>query len=101
MMHLDYSFPADVHSFCILLWEIATLQRPYSNCKTVQELSEMTIQKRQRPPLTGVVASSDVKQVLHSGWSHDPNARPSFYSIVKQLECHLDTLSFSEGGPRK
>jgi serine/threonine protein kinase len=101
MLHLDYSFPADVHSFCILLWEIATLQRPYSDCKTLQELLETTVQKRQRPPLTGVVASGDVKQVLKSGWSHNPNSRPTFHSIVKQLEFHVDTLSFSEGVSRK
>jgi hypothetical protein len=24
-----------------------------------------------------------LKQLLHSGWSHNPNARPSFHCIVK------------------
>ena len=94
MLEQHYSFPADVHSYALLLWEICTLTRPYNNASNVEELQTWTIRDQQRPPLAPV-ASSDVRAVLKQSWSPIADQRPCMKRIVKQLEYELETLDRS------
>lgn len=81
---LCYGFPSDVHSFAILLWEICTLQRPYTNVHTTQQLAKVAFIGSERPSLRKV-ASPDIKALLQGGWNPNPDARPSFASVVDVL----------------
>lgn len=79
-----YGFASDVHSYAILLWEICTLQRPYSHVKSTPHLAKVAFLGHERPSLRRV-ASPDVKALLQSGWNPNPDARPSFAEVVSLL----------------
>lgn len=85
-----YGFPADLYSFSLLLWEICTLQRPFSHARSAQHLTKMAFIGNKRPSLKKVV-SSDIKLLLRTGWSPDPDARPSFASVVLVLRSSATT----------
>jgi serine/threonine protein kinase len=87
-----YGFPADVHSFSLLLWEICTLQRPFTHARNAQQLAKMAFIGSERP-LLRKVASPDIKHLLKHGWHPDPDARPSFASVVQVLRSHGTSCS--------
>ena len=80
----DYSFPADVYSFSVLLWEICALEKPYANATSFNDLRRKVARKGIRPSLQKV-ASPVVKKLLQDGWQMDPNLRPTFSKILEVL----------------
>lgn len=80
----DYSFPADVYSFSVLLWEICALEKPYANATSFDDLRRKVARKGIRPSLQKV-ASPVVKKLLQDGWQTDPNLRPTFSKILEVL----------------
>ena len=85
----DYSLPADVHSFGILLWEICTLERPYGNYSSLEQLSDNTCKSHQRPS-ERKIACPRLRRLLHSCWDPDPWARPAFPLIVQELHLGVN-----------
>lgn len=85
MRYGPYGPPADVYSFSVLLWEIGTLQRPFSRVRSLQAAQRLILRSHGRPPLKGVCNRS-VRDLLAAGWKHDAELRPSFANIVHQLE---------------
>jgi serine/threonine-protein kinase TNNI3K len=82
-----YDLSADVYSFAILLWEVSTRtqQKPFAGIKTVEAAKRSIAGRRYRPPLRQI-HSATLKEVIRCGWHQDPQMRPSFSSIVSQLE---------------
>ena len=81
----DYSLPADVHSFGILLWEICTLERPYGNYSSLEQLSDNTCKSNQRPS-EGKIACPRLRRLLESCWDPDAWSRPAFPLIIQELQ---------------
>lgn len=79
-----YSYPIDVYSFSLLLWQIVSDRTPFAECKTVTSLYEK-IQKDKRPPLK-YIPHNTLKQLLEEGWSVNPADRPSFTDIRQSLD---------------
>jgi serine/threonine protein kinase len=84
----DYSFPADVHAFAILLWEISTLEKAYCKTVTLQKLVQQVVHSHLRPSLNKV-ASPIIRELLKVSWHRDSDMRPSFALVVKQLELEV------------
>lgn len=82
----DYSFPADVHSYAILLWEVCTLEKPYGNLSSLDQLKANAVRSHRRPPLRKKIASPQVRDLLKVCWDPDPRLRPSFALVVEQIE---------------
>jgi serine/threonine protein kinase len=80
-----YSFPADVHAFAILLWEISTLDKAFCKTVTMQQLVQQVVHRHKRPSLNKV-ASPIIRELLKVSWHRDSDMRPSFALVVKQLE---------------
>ncbi len=80
-----YSFPADVHAFAILLWEISTLEKAFCKTLTMQQLVQQVVHRHNRPSLKEV-ASPIIRELLKVSWHRDSDMRPSFALVVKQLE---------------
>lgn len=89
MTSSDYSLPADVYSFAILLWEICTLERPYGNYSSLEQFSNNTCKSHERPS-EGKIACPQLRSLLRSCWDPDPWARPTFPLIVQGLYAALD-----------
>lgn len=81
----DYSTPADVYSYSVLLWELLTLCRPFAHASTWDRAKHLIAHKQQRPSLRGI-KDNHLKQLLQVGWHPNPNMRPSFALIVHELE---------------
>jgi serine/threonine protein kinase len=84
-LHEDYSFPADVHSYAILLWEICTLEKPYGNFSSMDQLKENAVQSQRRPNRRKI-CSPIIRELLKACWDPDPRVRPTFALIVQQVE---------------
>ena len=91
-----YDFSADVHSFAILLWEVITLETPFHQAKNIQEFTKLVFRRKKRPCLR-LVASHSIRGLLDTSWDSNPSLRPSFSSIVLQLNSsHESTTQATE-----
>jgi serine/threonine protein kinase len=82
----EYGLESDVYSFSILLWEVITLEKAYTNARTPQQLRHMTHTCKARPNLWKVV-SNDMRFLLRACWNPNANLRPTFATIRDALRC--------------
>ncbi|XP_072972628.1 serine/threonine-protein kinase STY8-like isoform X2 [Typha angustifolia] len=81
--HKPYDHKADVFSFAIVLWELATSKVPYDNLTPLQ--AALGVRQGMRP---------DIPRHMHPGlsdlmkrcWEENPTKRPSFSTITRELE---------------
>jgi hypothetical protein len=81
----SYSFPADVHSYSILMWEVCTLQKWYTNAVSVSTMMRQVAHDKARPSLERI-ESPVIRNLLSACWSPDPSMRPTFEHIVQDLK---------------
>jgi serine/threonine protein kinase len=78
----DYSFPADVHSYSILVWEVCTLQKAYASAVSVSRLLKQVAHGKVRPSLERIDCPA-TQELLNRCWHPEPDRRPPFAKIVK------------------
>ncbi|XP_061352490.1 serine/threonine-protein kinase CTR1-like [Gastrolobium bilobum] len=75
---------SDVYSFGVILWELVTMQQPWSGLSPAQVVGAVAFQNRR------LVIPANISPVLvslmESCWADDPDQRPSFASIVESLK---------------
>jgi serine/threonine protein kinase len=81
----DYSIQVDIYAFSLLLWEILTFKKPFKDCRCPTSIENMVVHGEKRPPLDQVKVW-DVKPLLKFGWHKNPDLRPSFVLLVRELE---------------
>lgn len=81
----DYGFPADIYSFAILLWEICSLRKPFSEVISFKMFQSRVVDGQCRPPLNKI-GPSGIKKLLKSCWHPVPKHRKSFSNILEALE---------------
>lgn len=89
-----YGLSADVYSFGILLWEVCTLMKPYSELNDATEFRQRVVLGGERPPLNEACFGStrsfrQIKVLLQGCWHESPQCRPSFTTICTELETQL------------
>jgi len=80
-----YSFPADVYSFAILLWQIVTSRLPLE--KEIPEMESIApemVPKDKRPNLK-FVESKELSELMDYSWRTDPDERWAFPQILSCL----------------
>ena len=88
-----YSFSADVYSFGILLWQVATLSKPFQQVQSKDQMKQLVLVKHERPSLRAVMACDELRDLLQACWHPQPDARPTFATIAKNLEMiHRNSL---------
>jgi serine/threonine protein kinase len=82
-----YNFLADTFSFGILLWEVAALERPYTDL-TPSEIREMVIKWGERPK-TKDGWSERVVDLMTTSWDSNYRKRPTMKEIEANLEMEI------------
>ncbi|KAJ6969313.1 hypothetical protein NC653_037087 [Populus alba x Populus x berolinensis] len=74
---------SDVYSFGVILWELATLQQPWSNLNPAQVVAAVGFKgKRLEIPRD---LNPQVVALIESCWANEPWKRPSFSSVMESL----------------
>ncbi|KAL7247900.1 hypothetical protein ACSBR2_002746 [Camellia fascicularis] len=74
---------SDVYSFGVILWELATLQQPWSNLNPAQVVAAVGFKyKRLEIPSD---LNPQVASIIEACWANEPVKRPSFSSIMETL----------------
>ena len=75
---------ADVYSFGIILWEIASRKPPYAEITNRNELYNK-LKEGLRPKIPKD-CPLEISKLMRKCWVRNPGVRPSFKEIVKKLE---------------
>ncbi|KAK4377741.1 hypothetical protein RND71_004037 [Anisodus tanguticus] len=74
---------SDVYSFGVILWELATLQQPWSNLNAPQVIAAVGFnRKRLEIPRD---LNPQVVTIIEACWANEPWKRPSFSTIMDML----------------
>jgi len=83
----DYDEKCDVYSFGIILWEIYTREEPYKDSRqklSLETFCEAVSHENLRPEIPND-CPTNIKTLILDCWEEDPDARPSFSTIVDRL----------------
>jgi len=97
LRNVPYSFQADVYSFGICLWEMATQQYVYDGLPPYHVVIQVAT-KGLRPEIPSSVRP-EFADMLQDCWDEDPSNRPSFGQLVNQL-TDMDLPKPSVPNPR-
>lgn len=75
---------SDVYSFGVILWELFTLQQPWSGLSPAQVVWAVGFQHRRL--LIPKEMNPDIAALIESCWANDSRQRPSFASIMESLK---------------
>lgn len=75
---------SDVYSFGVILWELFTLQQPWSGLSPAQVVGAVGFQHRRL--LIPKDLNPEIAALIESCWANDPRQRPSFTSIMESLK---------------
>jgi serine/threonine protein kinase len=83
-----YNERADVYSYGILIWQMASDRMPYPDMK-INEFLQAVAVKGVRPPIDPAWPPR-FQQLLKGCWSQDYKQRPAFDTIVNELSLLLE-----------
>ena len=84
-MHEQYSRSADVFSFGCVLYELITHEVPFADRSPLQAAVAVSLNNI-RPELPAGLPPA-VAKLLNNCWQRDPAARPSFSSVLLELDA--------------
>ncbi|PRP87134.1 hypothetical protein PROFUN_01396 [Planoprotostelium fungivorum] len=85
IQHQMYSTKSDVFSFAVTMWEILTVEEPWSQ-KSGLEAAICVATREERMPIPSSCEPA-ISALITQCWSHDPEKRPDFKEITQYLGC--------------
>jgi serine/threonine protein kinase len=79
-----YDESVDVYSMSLVLWEIASLERPYKGYNKAK-FFDRVVRHKERPVLDDPEWPMEFKQLLSDGWNHNASKRPCSASVSEDL----------------
>ena len=86
-LDLGYSFPADVYSFGMLLWEMCILEKPFNSVKSPHTFYRKVFEEGERPKLSEHWPRI-LNNVMSRCWSSHPDDRPTIHLVETTLHAH-------------
>lgn len=81
----SYTEKCDVFSWGIILWEVLSRQKPFSNIAKSAYSIMWAVHLGQRPPLLKG-CPKPIEDLMTSCWSKDPRVRPSMRAVKDRME---------------
>lgn len=81
-----YSKASDVYAFGMTVYSLLTKQIPFKGLSLLQIAQKVV--NNERPLIPDSCMNPAYATLIRRCWSHDPNERPSFEEIVKELESN-------------
>lgn len=88
----EYSKENDVYAFSLIVYEIMTLEIPFSNINNFNELFTKIVTQSIRPKLNKDIPRC-YRQLIEMCWSQNPTERPSFEEITSLLKNDKDFIT--------
>eukprot|EP00924_Labyrinthula_sp_SR-Ha-C_P011957 maker-scaffold_26-snap-gene-0.1-mRNA-1 protein AED:0.01 eAED:0.01 QI:532/1/1/1/1/1/2/196/334 len=86
--HEDYNESVDAYSFSLIVYWMLTGQRPFGDIVDPVEAAKKASEGRK--PYVQLVHPTRLRNMLERCWSHVPEERPDFSSIVKDIEAEIE-----------
>uniref|UniRef100_A0A7S2Q514 Protein kinase domain-containing protein n=1 Tax=Skeletonema marinoi TaxID=267567 RepID=A0A7S2Q514_9STRA len=88
LFHQPYNLKADVYSFCVVLWEIMSLKKPFAKYNQRKDLKRAFSRLDSKPLSINRRWPQPIQDIFRSGLSRDLWARPVMSDMCKVLtEC--------------
>ena len=81
-----YTEKADVYSFGVIMWEMASRKPPYYGID-VSEVAHRVVHKNYRPPIKDLNVPFSWTSLMKRCWQKESSKRPSFSQIIHELEA--------------
>ncbi|EGC38851.1 hypothetical protein DICPUDRAFT_148427 [Dictyostelium purpureum] len=94
MMKQEFNEKADVYSFGLILYEMATCEELFPEYSEIDPFYDAICNKKIRPIIPSEYPVS-LKSLISRCWDHDPNKRPSFNEITQRMEDVLVDVAIS------
>ena len=86
---MPYKDTCDVYSFSLLLWEMLTLEKPYDDMGTIENVTRRVFQRHARPPVARKWPAP-LRRLLAKGWAPTATNRADMACIVRALQKMTD-----------
>jgi serine/threonine protein kinase len=82
-----YGLPADVYSFALVWWELATLKQPFHD--KMEDHERLFIKGDLRPKVDYLIGSRRMQDTIMEAWSRSPELRPTISTILTILNDEM------------
>ncbi|GAM23589.1 hypothetical protein SAMD00019534_067640 [Acytostelium subglobosum LB1] len=97
MQKKEFNEKADVYSFGLILYELATCEELFPEYTEIQPFSNAICNQRLRPTIPADLPKS-LAALMQRCWDHDPSLRPSFSEVSSKMNEVLIDIAIS-GNP--
>lgn len=101
MLRQDYDERADVFSFALIMWEVFSGRLPLQDLQPQQAAAEMAYKGLRPERLPAEVCPPRFMSLMERCWDPEPQNRPLFPDIVRELEQMCAEVTESEARMRQ
>eukprot|EP01103_Thecamoeba_quadrilineata_P020812 TRINITY_DN914_c0_g1_i1.p1 TRINITY_DN914_c0_g1~~TRINITY_DN914_c0_g1_i1.p1 ORF type:complete len:971 (+),score=312.70 TRINITY_DN914_c0_g1_i1:27-2939(+) len=91
-----YTEAADVYSYGIILWELATRKIPFDDVPSYN-LANLVTSGSRPPEPTDDDVPSEFTEIMRACWSARPSQRPSASQVIRSIEQHHNAKNMTSG----
>jgi serine/threonine protein kinase len=92
----SYTKEADVYSFGMVMYFVATRKQPFNNCAHNQDLALKICDLGVRPEINETEVPRCYIDLMDKCWNSDPNNRPKIAEVVNLIKSFTNNEEFNK-----